>query len=344
MIPHVVFTTPIEADLVETLVRDHPDFNFTYPAHLLAGPRYPAEHRYPEFESLSSDDQREWEELLASADILFDFGPARLRPQLADRPRLRWIQTSSSGVGALVERIGLAARPEPIVTTASGVHAGPIAEFVVLAMLWFLKNGPLLMQRQREHIWQRLALNELAGTTATIVGLGRVGGTIAAKCRALGVETIGFGRRPRSDAGGPGTGTYLTIESLDEWLPRADFAILCLPDTPSTAQLFDAVRLAKLPPTSVLINVGRGTAVDEPALIDALQAGRLAGAALDVVAKEPLDSGSPLWDMPQVLVTPHSISTVPAENGRIVEIFDENLTRFSEGKPLRNQLDKQAGY
>lgn len=344
MTPHVVFTTAIEADLVEVLVQTHPDFDFTYPGHLLPAPRYPAEHRYPEFESLSSDDQQEWEALLASADILFDFGPAPLRPQLADRPRLRWIQASSSGVGALVERIGLASRPKPMVTTASGVHAGPIAEFVILAMLWFTKNGPLLQQRQREHRWQRLALNELAGTTAAIVGLGRVGGTIAAKCRALGMETVGFGRRPRSDADASGTGSYLTIESLDEWLPRADFVVLCLPDTASTSHLFDAARLARLAPTSVLINVGRGTAVDEPALIEALQAGRIAGAALDVVAKEPLDPGSPLWDMPQVLITPHSINKVPAENGRIIEIFDDNLTRFSEGKPLRNQLDKQAGY
>jgi glyoxylate/hydroxypyruvate reductase A len=339
----VVFTTPLELDLVEGLQQAHPEYQFTYPADLLPPPRYPAEHRYPDFAALSAAEQQRWEELLASADVLFDFGPAPLRPHLADRPRLRWIQATSAGVGTLVERIGLARKPDPMVTTASGVHAGPIAEFVILAMLWFRKSGPLLQQRQREHRWERLALGELAGTTAAIVGRGRVGDAIAEKCEALAIETVGFVRRPRPADEARGA-DYLTLDALDDFLPRMDFVVLCLPDTPATTHLFDASRLARLCPGAVLINVGRGNAIDEPALIDALQRGRLGGAALDVTAEEPLDPASPLWDMPQVLLTPHSISTVPSENRRIVEIFDDNLTRFHQGLPLRNQLDKQAGY
>jgi phosphoglycerate dehydrogenase-like enzyme len=335
---HVVFTTPLELDLVDGLRRAHPEYQFTYPADLLLPARYPAEHRYPDFAALTSAERQRWEELLASADVLFDFGPAVLRPQLAERPRLRWIQATSAGVGALVERVGLARKPDPVVTTASGVHAGPIAEFVILAMLWFRKLGPLLHQRQREHRWERLALGELAGTTAAIVGLGRVGGAIAERCEALGMETVGFVRRPRPAS------KYLTLDALDDFLPRMDFVVLCLPDTPATSHLFDTARLARMAPRAVLINVGRGSSVDEPALIEALQSGRLGGAALDVTAEEPLDPASPLWDMSQVLLTPHSISTVPSENRRIVEIFDDNLTRFQQGSPLRNQLDKQAGY
>jgi glyoxylate/hydroxypyruvate reductase len=340
---HVVFTTPLELDLVEGLRRAHPEYEFTYPAELLPPPRYQAEHRYPDFSALSAAEQQRWDELLASADVLFDFGPAPLRPQLAARPRLRWIQATSAGVGILVERIGLAGKPEPVITTASGVHASPIAEFVILAMLWFRKLGPLLQQRQREHIWERLAVGELAGTTAAIVGRGRVGDAIAEKCDALGMETVGFVRKPRPAEGSPGS-KHLTLDSLDNALPRMDFVVLCLPDTPATTRLFDASRLARLSPGAVLINVGRGNAIDEPALIDALHGGRLGGAALDVTAQEPLDPASPLWDMPQVLLTPHSISTVPNENRRIVEIFDDNLARFHQGLPLRNQLDKQAGY
>jgi phosphoglycerate dehydrogenase-like enzyme len=336
----VLITTPLEPDLVDGLSREHREMEFIYPAHLLPTPRYPAEHRYPDFDSLSPEEQEEWEGLIAGADVLFDFGPAPLRTSLAERPRLRWIQATSAGVGALVNRIGLAARPDPVITTSSGVHAGPIAEFVVMAMLWFRKNGRLLQQRQQEHRWQRLALGELAGSTAAIVGIGRVGREIAAKSQALGVEVVGFGRRPRVDA----VGEYLTVDTLDDWLPRVDFVVLCLPDTAQTEQLFNAQRMSKMRSDAVLINVGRGATVEEPALIEALQQGRLAGAALDVVAQEPLDPGSPLWDMPQVLITPHSISTVPQENYRIVEIFHDNLTRFASGLPLRNELDKQAGY
>jgi glyoxylate/hydroxypyruvate reductase len=340
---HVVFTTPLELDLVEVLRRAHPQYQFTYPADLLLPPRYPAEHHYPDFAALSGAEQQRWEELLASADVLFDFGPASLWPQLAHRPRLRWIQATSAGVGTLVERVGLARTPDPVITTASGVHAGPIAEFVILAMLWFRKLGPLLQQRQREHRWERLAVGELAGTTVAIVGRGRVGDAIAAKCEALGMETVGFVRRPRTVDEARGS-RYLTLDALDDFLPRMDFVVLCLPDTPATSHLFDAARLARMARAAVLINVGRGNAIDEPALIKALQSGRLGGAALDVTAKEPLDPASPLWDMSQVLLTPHSISTVPSENRRIVEIFDDNLTRFHQGLPLRNQLDKQAGY
>jgi phosphoglycerate dehydrogenase-like enzyme len=340
---HVVFTTPLELDLVEGLRQAHPEYQFTYPADLLLPARYPAEHRYPDFAALSDAEQQRWEELLASADVLFDFGPGALQPQLAERPRLRWIQATSAGVGTLVERIGLARKPEPVITTASGVHAGPIAEFVILAMLWFRKLGPLLQQRQREHRWERLALGELAGAKAAIVGLGRVGGAIAEKCEALGMETVGFVRRPRP-SDDPHSSRYLSLDVLDDYLPQVDFVVLCLPETPATNHLFDASRLARLAPGAVLINVGRGSAVDEPAMIEALQSGRLGGAALDVTAVEPLDPASPLWDMSQVLLTPHSISTVPSENRRIVEIFDENLTRFQQGLPLRNQLDKQAGY
>jgi phosphoglycerate dehydrogenase-like enzyme len=340
---HVVFTTPLELDLVEGLRQAHPEYQFTYPADLLLPARYPAEHRYPDFAALSDAEQQRWEELLASADVLFDFGPGALQPQLAERPRLRWIQATSAGVGTLVERIGLARKPEPVITTASGVHAGPIAEFVILAMLWFRKLGPLLQQRQREHRWERLALGELAGAKAAIVGLGRVGGAIAEKCEALGMETVGFVRRPRP-SDDPHSSRYLSLDVLDDYLPQVDFVVLCLPETPATNHLFDASRLARLAPGAVLINVGRGSAVDEPAMIEALQSGRLGGAALDVTAAEPLDPASPLWDMSQVLLTPHSISTVPSENRRIVEIFGENLTRFQQGLPLRNQLDRQAGY
>ncbi len=339
--PCALITTPLEPELVERLMANHPEVEFVYPEALLPRPRYAAEHRYPE---LAQGEEAEWERLLAGADILFDFGPAALRPTLAARPRLSWIQATSAGVGPLVQRLGLAEGERPWVTTASGVHAGPMAEFVILSMLWFRKDLPGLLELQRQHRWERLAMGELSGSHALVVGLGRVGGAIARDARALGVRVVGLGRRPRPAQPGSEVDEYHRVGDLDGWLPWADFLVLSLPETAETVGLLDARRLRLLRPEAVVVNVGRGSAIDEPALIAALAEGRLRGAALDVVAAEPLDPSSPLWDLPNVLITPHSISTVPAENGRIVDIFDENLSRLREGRPLLNLLDKRAGY
>lgn len=340
----VLITSPLEPDLVRRLTERHPDLEVVYPAELVPAPRFPAEHRYADFERLDPGQQAEWQQLLDSADILFDFGPRALWETLGSRPRLAWIQATSAGVGAMVRRIGLDRSPRPVVTSASGVHAGPLAEFALLGMLWFRKDVPRLQRLQREHNWERLAVGELRGAQVLVVGLGKIGTEVARDCRALGMRVVGFGRRPRDTTEELPVDDYRLIGALDEWLPRADFLVLCLPETEDSRGLLDARRLRLLPRDSVLINVGRGTTIDEEALIQALREGKLAGAALDVFATEPLPPESPLWDMPQVLVTPHSASTVALENERIVDIFEENIRLFLEGRPLINQLDKRAGY
>lgn len=338
-----VITSPLEPELLGQLRRGHGAVDFVYPDALLAPARYPAHHPTPEV----GDDiaaRAEWEALLDGADILFDFGPRELQTTLASRPRLRWIQATSAGVGPLVERIGLGARAAPEVTTASGVHARPLAEFALFGMLWVVKDGPRLLSQQRRHRWQRTSTGELSGRTVLVVGMGRVGGAIAADCRTLGMRTIGCTRRPRDGDGGGTADTVITPSALDEWLPAADVLVLACPLTPATRHLIDARRLALLPRGAILVNVGRGACVDEVAMIAALEDGHLAGAALDVVEEEPLAPTSPLWELPQVLISPHSASTVAAENARIVAIFDDNLGRFQRGEPLRNRLDTDAGY
>jgi phosphoglycerate dehydrogenase-like enzyme len=177
-----------------------------------------------------------------------------------------------------------------------------------------------------------------------IVGLGGVGGEVGRSCRALGLRVIAT-RRTGPDAGGGGAAdVVLPPSGLPTLLREADVLVLSCPHTPETEGLIGAEELAMLKPGAVLINIARGAVVDEPALIDALRSGRLEAAALDVAAEEPLPAGSPLWDLPNVLVSPHSASTVVTENARLTDLFCENLRRYIRGDPLLNVFDRTRLY
>lgn len=338
----VLITSPLEPALVERIARSDPRLAVTYPADLIPPPGYPADHSLPKAET--EEQRARWQTLLDSADILFDFGPRDLLDHLAQRPRLRWIQATSAGVGQLAARIGLT-RSDIIVTTASGVHARPIAEFVLMSILMFVKEAFALLEDQRAHRWQRYASGDLAGRTVTIVGLGRIGSEIARAVRVFDARVAGtvraMGGRRAEDLH---VDRLLPGDRLDDLLPETDFLVLCAPHTPETQGLINAERLAMLKPGAVLINVARGAIVDEPALVEALRAGHLHGAALDVFAREPLPTDSPLWDMPNVLICPHSASTATNENGTLVELFCDNLRRYLDGEPLRNVLNRELLY
>ena len=338
----LVFTSPLEPDLVEQVRRAAGDFAVVYPADLLAEPRYPSAHPLP---SLDPDGAEErWEELLDRAEILFDFGPLPLAPKLPSRPRLRWIQATSAGVGRYVERAGLLGS-DVTVTTASGAHARPLAEFALLAMLMFGKNTLHLMRQQRDHRWERHADEEVRGKVVCVVGLGKIGREVARLAAALDARVIGTVRTMRDrTAAELGVERLEPMENLDDLLPHADVVVVATPHTDETHRLIDARRLGLMKSSALLVNVARGDVVDERALVDALEEGRLAGAALDVFEQEPLPPESPLWDLPNVFVSPHSASTVAAENGWIAELFCENLRRYRAGEPLLNVLDKGLLY
>lgn len=338
----VVITSPLEDDLVAAIAATHPALDVVYPADLIPEPRYPADHALPRADSPEA--RARWDGLLSGAEVLFDFGPASMVDGLAALPNLRWIQATSAGVGQFAARTGLT-RSEIVVTTASGVHARPIAEFVLLAMLLFSKDGFRLQEDQRARRWERHASEEIAGKVVTIVGAGNIGREIARTVRALDARVVGTvrsldGRRAED----LWLDRLLPNDRLDDLLPETDFLVLCTPHTPETEGLIGAARLAALRPGAVVINVARGAIVDEPALIAALQGGRLRGAALDVFAREPLPPESPLWEMPNVLISPHSASTARGENGKIVELFRDNLCRYLDGRPLRNVLNKRLLY
>jgi phosphoglycerate dehydrogenase-like enzyme len=338
----ILIASPLEPELVQRIKDAEPErARVLYAPDLLPLIRYRNDHGGAKRE-LTTEERRHWRELLAQADVCFDFDwedPANL---LQNAPNLRWIQATSSGIKGFVDRYAIP--PDRILlTTAAGVHAQPLAEFALLGMLYFTRELPRLRTQQQEHFWERYCGRELRGSTALLLGLGHVGRRVAQLAACAGVRVVATRRSAEGDIP-PGVERVVPLDQLDSVLPQADFLVIALPGTPETENLISRERLEALKAGAVIVNVGRGTVVDEPAMIELLQSGRLGGAALDVFAVEPLPSSSPLWDMPNVIVSPHSMSTVEAENERIVELFIENLHRFLAGEPLINVYGHERGY
>jgi glyoxylate/hydroxypyruvate reductase len=310
---------------------------------LLPRPRYAADHVGAPLVRTPAEDAR-WRALLREAEILFDFDYTNLDalPELA--PKVRWIQSTSAGIGQLVHRRKFATRmPGTVFTTASGVHARPLAEFALLGMLASTRCLFTMLEQQRRAHWERFAGADLLGKTALIYGHGSIGEEVARMAAVLGVRCVGINRTGRAIAGSAAAEVHGPA-ALGELLPQADFLVLAAPHTPETEKVFGAAELARMKRGAFVINVARGAVIDEAALVAALASGHLGGAALDVFETEPLPKTSPLWTMPNVLVSPHSASTSERENELIVDLFCDNLRRYLAGEELRNVLDTTLLY
>jgi glyoxylate/hydroxypyruvate reductase A len=335
----VVIASYLEPELVARIAESLPDVRVLYDPALVPPPRYVADHTGPAGWARTPEQEARFRAWLAQADVLFDFdrGLARELPVLA--PRLRWIQSTSSGIGPFVRQTGLD-RSGIAITNAAGVHAVPLAEHALLAMLYFCKEVPRLRAEQAAHRWERYCGTELRGQTVGVVGMGQVGREIARLSRALGLRVLGVKRSVAGlDPAELHADELFAPADLHRVLPRCRFLVLIVPQTPQTENMIGARELALLPAGAVLINLARGAVVDEEALAEDLRRGHLGGAALDVARQEPLDPASPLWDMPNVLITPHSASTVAQENERLVDLFCRNLARFLRGQPLINLFE-----
>lgn len=282
----------------------------------------------------------ELRDALARADVVFGFLVPRSLVVLA--PKLRWVQTPATGIDHL--RGTGVLESDVVVTTAGGLMAPVIAEHVLAAMLHFAKRLDRFEQQRRTHTWQMERVTSLRDRTVGLVGIGSIGAAVAALAKAFGMHVIGAGRGDGRGRHVPGIDRLLSRSELPQLLAAADYVVLAVADTPETRHLIAAPQLAAMQPHAVLINVARGTVLDEPALIEALQAQRIAGAALDVFAQEPLPATSPLWDMPQVLLTPHVAANVSDYLPRAVNLFAENIRRFLNGAPLLNTYDRARGY
>ena len=337
----VLIATPLEPELAERIDAVDPCVTVLYEPSLLPEPRYPADHSgVPR--ALSAADLDRWSGLRQQADASFDFDWQDPAGMPVNCPRLRWVQGTSAGIGGFLERNGLA-DSSLVITTAAGVHGTPLAEFALLGLLYFAKDMPTLAAWKARRHWERHASSQLAGHRVLLVGLGGVGRQVARLLSAAGLEVTGAGRPGRSyDV--PGVARYLPSDQLDQVLPQVDAVVLACPLTEQTRGLIRARQLGLMRPGAVLVNVSRGGVLDEDALVTALSSGHLGGACLDVFAGEPLPAGSPLWELPNVIISPHSASTVAAENELITDLFCANLRRWLSGLPLRNVYDRAAGY
>jgi phosphoglycerate dehydrogenase-like enzyme len=303
------------------------------------------EREFPKVRFLSPRDQAEADRLLPEADVVL--GWAVRSSNFARAQRLRWIQVTAAGVGHMLfpELI----ESPVVVTNGRGLHGAAMAEHTLGVLFAFVRKLHLARDAQRERRWTQREMwsgppgfGELAGTTLGLVGLGAVGGAVATRARALGLTVIAVRRHPARDPA-PAHEQW-GVERMHDLLERADWLVLAAPHTPETRGLIGRAELARMKPGAVLVNLGRGALVDEAALLEALEAGRLAGAALDVFEHEPLDPGSRLWALPQIIVTPHISGLGPRYWERSVELFARNLRAFIAGQPLANVVDKRAGY
>ena len=286
------------------------------------------------------------EELLASgadAEVLFAWGGTGKQPETFCRQsrRLKWFNSFSAGVNPLME-CGIKDL-DIIITNAAGIHGKPMGVTTMGYVISYLRKFPLMLENQKKHIRQKpdALPEEPEGKTLGIVGAGAIGSEVAKYAKALGFRVIGVKRRAvpleHYDRVYPNT-------ELDTVLAASDFVVILTPLTDATRGMIGAAQLAKMKPTGVLINIARGPVVDTEALVEALQKGVIGGAALDAVDPEPLPADSPLWDMEQVILTPHCAADSTLYMDRAMEQFCENLKHFEQGEPLFNEIDLKRKY
>lgn len=290
-------------------------------------------------------DDAQWLAAAPEAQVIFSkrFLPAALENAAA----LCWVQAGTAGVDRWLHA-GLPERGVQL-TNSWGAHGDPISEQLLSHMLAFATGLHTLIRAQvGPHSERRQAKTqatqnkfELNGQTLCVIGLGDIGGTLAQKASALGMHVIGVRRSSRPAAG---VAKLYPMEQLTEALTQADHVALCLPLTGETRHFIGSAELQAMSPTAYIYNVGRGASIDPDALIHALQTGEIAGAGLDVTDPEPLPDDSPLWTMPNVILSQHTSGMSPHNADRITEIFAANLTRYLAGEPLQNQIDPERGY
>jgi D-2-hydroxyacid dehydrogenase (NADP+) len=278
--------------------------------------------------------------LLAQSEILFGL---RFIPDLVKRaPGLKWIQTMSAGVENILSPEIISS---PVVlTNVSGIHTVQINELVFGLILAFAKNLPLCLDSQKARKWERFTPQILQGKTLGIVGLGKIGSAIARTGKHLGMRVLATRRSIKEVAHTRYVDSVFPANQLDRLLKESDYIVMAVPYTPATDKLLGEKEFALMKPSAFLINIGRGKTLDEEALVRALKEKRLAGAGLDTFAVEPLPPASPLWDMPNVIITPHIAGSADDYMQKALNVFCENLKRYLNGQRLLNVVDKKQGY
>lgn len=298
---------------------------------------------FPQHTFLDAWDRDTLRRLLPEADVAFT--PFVDRDVFASASRLRWVQSPAVGVGSLMFPELLAS--PVVITSARGIRARPIAEHVLGVTIALARAMPAVLRAQTAHRWAQEELETeartLQGQRMGIVGLGAIGLELVKIAAPFGFRISAIRRR----AGEPppdGVEAVWTPDRLPDLLSQSDVVVLAAPHTPETKRLIGRAQLDRMKRGALLVNIARGKLVDDEAVIDALRDGRLGGAALDVFSQEPLDPSSPYWDLPNVIITPHTSGAMQDYWTPLVALFSDNLRRFEKGEPLLNVVDKVAGY
>jgi len=273
--------------------------------------------------------------------VIGAFGGTRIAELVAEAPTLRWVQSHGAGVDGLITPALI--ESDVALTNAAPIHTVPMAETVMALILAATKRLPEHAWDQRERTWRRLPKRELRGSTVGVVGIGKIGAEVARLCAAFGARVVGLRRTPPAELP-PGVARVYGPDGLHALLAESDYVVLALALNPTSRGLIGARELALLKEDAVLVNVARGDVIDEVALIDGLRAGRPAFACLDTFQTEPLPPSSPLYELPNVLITPHNSASSPHMEERVIELFLDNLGRLVRGEPLLNVVDKRRGY
>jgi len=256
-------------------------------------------------------------------------------------PKLRWVQV----IGAGIDHLDGAVIPDDVViTNAAGVAAAPIAEFAIGRLLAVWKRLPELDAAQAEHQWSSKFGRTVQGLTLGVIGLGAIGSAVAVRARAFGMTVIGTRRSYKEGQDHPAVDELRGTADLHDVLARCDAVVVSAPGTPDTENLFDEKAFAAMQPGALFCNVGRGSLVDEAALIAALESGHLGAAILDVTREEPLPADDPLWSAPNIFISPHCSAAQDRYTETLLALFADNLDRYTRSEPLRNVVDRAAGY
>lgn len=343
----VVMATPLDRSLCELIVELEPRIDLVWEPSLMPVRRYPTDYRGDPAFTRTPQQQHQFDAMLDSAEVLFgipDVDPVALRRTVQANPRLRWVQTMAAGGGGQVRAAGLTPDnlAQVVFTTSAGVHGRPLAEFALFGLLAGAKMLPRLLSQQRDHEWTgHWPMRQLSDQTVLVLGLGGIGREVVRLLTAFGCTVIATSRR---ETAADGVAEVVHPDHLEDVLPRVDGLVVTLPGTDATNRLVGEPLFSGIKPGATLVNVGRGTVVDEPALISALGSGQIGYAALDVFASEPLNPSSPLWEMPNVLISPHTAALTAAEPRLIAELFARNAGNLLDGRPLVNIVNTVEFY
>jgi phosphoglycerate dehydrogenase-like enzyme len=343
----VVAATVLSEELCALIERLEPRVEVVRDQSLLRPSRYPGDHGGDPAVVRTADQQRRFDALVDSAEALYglpDESAEALQRTVAVNPALRWVHTSRAGGGAHIREAQLRADDLARIrfTTSAGVHADSLAEFAVFGVLAGAKHLPVLQGYQRRSEWAlRWPLGRISRQRIAVVGLGHIGRATAHKLSLLGADVVGVHRRVVE---APGVNGIRPMEHLARVAGEVDAMVLALPGTEQTHHVVDEAVFAAMRPGMTFVNVGRGSTVDEPALVRALGDGRIGFAALDVFEVEPLPVKSPLWAMPNVVISPHGAAITDDEDRLIAELFAANATRLLDGDPLLNSVNTHEFY